>query len=42
MGIDKKNHEGYADPTTYEALSNIQCVEKATDKILIFLKEKMI
>ena len=23
MGIDKKNHEGYADPTTYEALNNI-------------------
>ena len=23
MGIDKFNHEGYADPTTYEALTNI-------------------
>ncbi len=23
MGIDKFNHEGYYDPTTYEALTNI-------------------
>ena len=23
MGIDKFNHEGYSDPTTYEALTNI-------------------
>ena len=24
MGVDKFNHEGYFDPTTYEALTNIQ------------------
>ena len=32
MGIDKFNHEGYFDPTTYEVLTNIQREEKAADK----------
>lgn len=32
MGIDKYNHEGYSDPTTYEALTNIQRDEMAADK----------
>ena len=32
MGIDKFNHEGYSDQTTYEALTNIQREEKAADK----------
>ena len=26
MGIDKFNHEGYSDPTTYEALTNIHAI----------------
>lgn len=37
MGIDKFNHEGYADPTTYEALTNIHREEKATDKKVAYL-----
>lgn len=37
MGIDKKNHEGCADPITYEALSNIQREEKAADKKAAYL-----
>lgn len=32
MGIDKYNHEGYSDPTTYEALTNIHRDEMAADK----------
>lgn len=32
MGIDKYNSEGYYDPTAYEALTNIQCEEKAAKK----------
>ena len=28
MGIDKFNHEGYSDPTTYEVFTNIQREEK--------------
>ena len=28
MGVDKFNHEGYADPTIYEALTNIFIVKK--------------
>lgn len=32
MGIDKYNHEGYSDPTTYEALTNIHHEEMAADK----------
>lgn len=34
MGIDKFNHEGYADPTTYEALTNIHREEVVADKRL--------
>ena len=37
MGIDKFNHEGYSDPTTYEALTNIQREEKAADKKAAYL-----
>ncbi len=32
MGIDKYNHEGYSDPTTYEALTNIHHEGMAADK----------
>lgn len=32
MGIDKYNHEGYKDPTTYETLTNIHREEMAADK----------
>ena len=32
MGIDKFNHEGYSDLTTYEALTNIHREEMAADK----------
>lgn len=32
MGIDKYNHEGYSDPTTYVALTNIHREEIAADK----------
>ncbi|HEY9059198.1 MAG TPA: DUF4406 domain-containing protein [Pseudobacteroides sp.] len=32
MGIDKFNHEGYFDPTTYEALTNIHREEMVADK----------
>lgn len=34
MGIDKFNYEGYSDPTTYEALTNIHREEMAADKRL--------
>lgn len=37
MGIDKFNYEGYFDPTRYEALTNIQRKEKATDKKVAYL-----
>ena len=37
MGIDKFNHEGYFDPITYEALTNIQREEKAADKKAAYL-----
>ena len=37
MGIDKFNHEGYSDPTTYEALTNIHREEKAADKKAAYL-----
>lgn len=37
MGIDKFNHEGYSDPTTYEALTNIHREKKATDKKVAYL-----
>lgn len=33
MGINKYNSEGYYDPTTYEALSNIEKEEKATKRV---------
>lgn len=33
MGISKYNHEGYPDPTTYEALSNIAKEEKAAKRV---------
>lgn len=32
MGIDKYNAEGYYDPTTYNALTNIHRDEMAADK----------
>ena len=34
MGIDKFNNEGYSDPTTYEALTNIHREEVAAIKRL--------
>lgn len=38
MGIDKFNSEGYYNPTTYEALTNVHCEEVAAEKRLpIFL-----
>lgn len=37
MGIDKFNHEGYSDPTTYEALTNIRREEMAADKKAAYL-----
>ena len=36
-GIDKFNHEGYSDPTTYEALTNIHREEMAADKKAAYL-----
>lgn len=33
MGISKYNHEGYPDPTTYEALSNVAKEEKAAKRV---------
>lgn len=33
MGISKYNHEGYPDPTAYEALSNIAKEEKAAKRV---------
>lgn len=33
MGISKYNSEGYHDPTTYEALSNVEKEEKAVQRI---------
>lgn len=37
MGVDKFNHEGYFDPTTYEALTNIHREEMAADKKATYL-----
>ena len=37
MGIDKFNHEGYSDPTTYEALTNIHREEMAANKKAAYL-----
>lgn len=37
MGIDKFNSEGYSDPTTYEALTNIRREEMAADKKAAYL-----
>ena len=37
MCIDKFNHEGYFDPTTYEALTNIRREEVADDKKAVYL-----
>lgn len=37
MGIDKFNYEGYFDPTTYEALTNIHREEMAADKKAAYL-----
>lgn len=37
MGVDKFNYEGYFDPTTYEALTNIHREEKAADKKAAYL-----
>lgn len=37
MGIDKFNHEGYSDLTTYEALTNIHREEVAADKKAAYL-----
>ena len=37
MGVDKFNHEGYFDPTTYEALTNIHRGEMAADKKAAYL-----
>lgn len=37
MGIDKFNHEGYSDPTTYEALTNIHHEELAAYKKAAYL-----
>lgn len=37
MGIDKFNHEGYSDLTTYEALTNIHREEMAADKKAAYL-----
>lgn len=37
MGIDKFNHEGYFDPTTYEALTNIHREEMTADKRAAYL-----
>lgn len=37
MSIDKFNHEGYFDPTTYEALTNIHREEVAADKKASYL-----
>ena len=33
MGISKYNSEGYCDPTTYEALTNIKKEEKAAKRV---------
>ena len=37
MGVDKFNHEGYFDPTTYEALTNIHREEMTADKKAFYL-----
>lgn len=37
MGVDKFNHEGYFDPTTYEALTNIHREKMAADKKVAYL-----
>lgn len=36
MGVDKFNHEGYFDPTTCEALTNIHREEMAADKKILY------
>ena len=33
MGVDKFNHEGYFDPTTYEALTNIHREETTMNRL---------
>lgn len=38
MGIDKYNAEGYYDPTTYNALTNIHRDEMAGDKRLPLIR----
>ena len=42
MGVDKFNHEGYFDPTTYEALTNIHREEMAADKKAAYLPSPVI
>lgn len=38
MSVSKFNHEGYYDPTTYEALTNIEAEErKAKFRPLVFI-----
>lgn len=37
MGINKFNAEGYYDPTTYEALTQVQKEEVAADKKAAYL-----
>ena len=37
MGVDKFNHEGYFDPTTYEALTNIHREEMAAYLSLVYV-----
>ncbi len=37
MVIDKFNHEGYSDPTTYEVLTNIHREEMAANKKTAYL-----
>ena len=37
MGVDKFNHEGYFDPTTYEALTNIHREKMAADKKVAYV-----
>ena len=36
MGIDKFNAEGYYDPTTYAALTNIHRDERAAEKKAVY------
>lgn len=37
MGINKFNHEGYSDPTTYEALTNIHREEDGNCQTLTII-----